>query len=93
VEDLQSLRREIDLYDERLSRRPWCIVANKMDLPAGAENLPVLRDRFAPVPVIPISANEGEGITGLKEQLGNWLTAAERNNAAPVESTGAGDSD
>ena len=93
VEDLQSLRREIDLYDERLSKRPWCIVANKMDLPESAENLPILRERFAPVPVIPISANEGEGITGLKEQLGNWLTAAETNNAAPVESAAVGGSD
>src|SRR5882672_3003940 len=33
VEDLQNLRREIDLYDPALSSRPWLIVANKMDLP------------------------------------------------------------
>lgn len=33
VEDLQSLRREIDLYDPQLSKRPWCILANKTDLP------------------------------------------------------------
>ena len=93
VADLQSLRREIDLYDERLSKRPWCIVANKMDLPAAAENLPILRGRFGPVPVIPISANEGEGITGLKSQLANWLTAGETNTALAVESIGTGASD
>ena len=39
IEDLQHLRREIDLYDARLSLRPWWIVANKMDLPEAAENL------------------------------------------------------
>jgi GTP-binding protein len=33
VEDLQNLRKEIDLYDETLSSRPWLVVANKMDLP------------------------------------------------------------
>ena len=93
VEDLQSLRREIDLYDARLSKRPWGIVANKMDLPASAENLPILRERFAPVPVIPISANEGEGITDLKSQLTNWLTAGETNTALAVESVGTGASD
>ena len=93
VEDLQSLRREIDLYDERLSQRPWCIVANKMDLPESVENLPILRERFSPIPVIAISANEGEGITDLKEQLSHWLTAAETNNAAPVESAAVSGSD
>ena len=32
IEDLQNLRREIDLFDPRLSQRPWYIIANKMDL-------------------------------------------------------------
>ena len=86
VEDIQSLRREIDLYDARLSKRPWCIVANKMDLPESAENLPILRERFPSVDVIAISADKGEGITDLKSQLDRWLTAAETNNAATVES-------
>jgi GTPase len=86
VEDLQSLRREIDLYDTRLSKRPWCIVANKMDLPGSEENLPILRERFPSVAVIPISADKGEGINDLKAQLSNWLTAAETNNANAVES-------
>src|SRR5262249_8966800 len=33
VEDLQNLRKEIDLYDPTLSSRPWLVVANKIDLP------------------------------------------------------------
>src|SRR3989454_7238307 len=33
IADLQNLRREIDLYDARLSQRPWFVVAAKMDLP------------------------------------------------------------
>ena len=86
VEDLQSLRREIDLYDSRLSKRPWCIVANKMDLPGSEENVAILRERFPSVTVIPVSADRGEGITDLISQLDSWLTAAETNNANAVES-------
>jgi GTP-binding protein len=73
VEDIQSLRREVDLYDSRLSARPWCIVANKMDLPAAIENLPALEQRFAGVEVIPISAESGEGLEKLKLHLERWL--------------------
>lgn len=73
IEDLQSLRREIDLYDPRLSARPWCIIANKIDLPAGDENLAALRQRFPSVPVVAISAATGAGIDELNSQLENWL--------------------
>lgn len=73
VEDLQSLRREIDLYEPRLSQRPWCILANKMDLPGSDENLQIVQRRFPSVGVIPISASENEGIEAIKEQLRAWL--------------------
>ena len=46
MEDLQNLRREIDLYDPMLSSRPWLVVANKMDLPDANENLETLREKF-----------------------------------------------
>ncbi|CAA9243636.1 MAG: GTP-binding protein Obg [uncultured Chthoniobacterales bacterium] len=92
VADIQSLRREIDLYDTRLSMRPWCIVANKMDLPESNENIAILRDRFAPVPVIPVSADRAEGIGDLKAHLADWLTV-ETNNAPAVESVAATASD
>ena len=46
IEDLQSLRREIDLYDPQLSKRPWCIVANKMDLAGSEENLAACESDF-----------------------------------------------
>ncbi len=80
IEDLQSLRREIDLYDSRLSQRPWCIVANKMDLPESRENLQAMRDRFPAVEIIPVSAEQGEGIEQLKRHLGDWLGKFEGTN-------------
>jgi GTP-binding protein len=69
VEDLQNLRKEIDLYDPMLSSRPWLVVANKMDLPNANENLEALQQRFPRISIVPISAAKGEGIDALKETL------------------------
>ena len=69
VEDLQNLRKEIDLYDPTLSSRPWLVAANKIDLPDAAKNLKVLRERFPKVKILPISAAKGEGVDALKETL------------------------
>src|ERR1700737_1646440 len=44
--DLGSLRRELALYDPKLSERPWMIVANKMDLPEAKDTLQLLRRRL-----------------------------------------------
>jgi GTP-binding protein len=73
IEDLQNLRREIDLYDPRLSQRPWSVVANKMDLPEASENLRALKQRFPGVEIIPISAERSEGLEELKDALERWL--------------------
>src|SRR6266540_2583335 len=69
VEDLQNLRKEIDLYDTMLSSRPWLVVANKMDLPNANENLKMLSERFPNISIVPISAAKGEGIDALKKML------------------------
>lgn len=77
IEDLQNLRREIDLYDRRLSARPWRIIANKMDLPEAEENLRALRERFDNVEVVAVSAAKSQGVDELKVRLGSWLLAAD----------------
>src|ERR1043166_7652825 len=69
VEDLQNLRREIDLHDPTLSDRLWLVAANKMDLANATENLDALRRRFPKVSIVPISAANGQGIDVLKETL------------------------
>ena len=74
VEDLQNLRKEIDLYDPTLSSRPWLVVANKMDLPNANENLEMLREKFPKTSIVPISAANGEGIDMLKEALAERMT-------------------
>src|SRR4051794_31674186 len=59
IEDLQNLRREIDLYDRALSSRPWLVVANKMDLPDAEKNLKSFREKFPKANTVPVSASKG----------------------------------
>ena len=73
VEDLQQLRKELDLYDPLLSQRPWFVIANKMDLSDADENLKALRAKFPKIDIVPVSAAKGEGIDELKTKLAKWL--------------------
>jgi GTPase len=84
VEDLQNLRREIDLYDPTLSSRAWFVVANKMDLPGAKENLKALEDRFPKVQILPTSAAKGEGIEALKQALATRMTDPEESVSAAI---------
>ena len=83
VEDLQNLRKEIDLYDPMLSSRPWLVVANKMDLPNANENLETLREKFPKVSIVPISAANGEGIDMLKKALAERMTG-DQDISSPI---------
>ena len=76
IEDVQQLRKELDLYDPLLSKRPWFLVANKMDLPGASENLSALRKKFPKIDIVPVSAAKGEGIEDLKKKLARWLQPA-----------------
>ncbi len=78
IADLESLRREIDLYDSRLSLRPWIVVANKMDLPQAEENLRDFESRFPQRTVVPISAKENRGISEFKRVLGEWINGEQQ---------------
>ena len=73
IEDLQNLRREIELYDPMLSDRLWLVVANKMDLPNAKENLAALRQRFPKISIVPVSAAKSEGIDALKQTLSGQI--------------------
>lgn len=74
VEDLQSLRREIDLYDPTLSSRAWFVVANKIDLAAATGNLKELRRKFRKITIVAVSAEKQTGIDSLREELAKRIT-------------------
>ena len=84
VEDLQNLRREIDLYDPTLSARAWFVVANKMDLPSAQENLKALQERFPKLEILPTSAAKGEGIEALKQALATQIAGPEESVSAAI---------
>ncbi len=73
IEDLGSLRRELDLYDPTLSLRPWMIVANKMDLAGAEENLRLLQRQFPNKTIVPVAAERGDGMVELKELFQRFL--------------------
>jgi GTP-binding protein len=84
VEDLQNLRREIDLYDPTLPSRAWFVVANKMDLPGAKENLKALQERFPKLQIVPTSAAKGEGIDALKQALATQIMGPEESVSAAI---------
>jgi GTP-binding protein len=78
IEDLQKLRKELDLYDPTLSERPWIVVANKMDLEGAKTKLKQFKTRYKKTELIPISADQGEGIEQLRERLGELILSMRR---------------
>src|SRR5438046_3376958 len=83
VEDLQNLRKEIDLYDPMLSSRTWLIVANKMDLPNAKENLELLREKFSKIRIVPISPANGEGTDTCKQPMADRM-AGGQDSSSPI---------
>ncbi len=80
--DLTILRKEISLYDESLAKRPWIILANKTDLPEAADNLAAIKARFPKIKVLPVSAQEGDGIAALKTELFKRVHGSARGKKA-----------
>lgn len=76
VEDYKVVMSELNLYRRGFQRRKAVVVANKMDLPDAADNLPRFIRKTGTDP-IPVSAATGEGIPVLAKairQLVRWAT-------------------
>ena len=84
IEDLQKLRKELDLYDPKLSERPWIVVANKMDLPASAEKLKHFKTRYRKLTVIPVAMGEEKGVEKLKTTLAELIADVPETPDAPA---------
>lgn len=69
VTDLETLRTEVKLYSADLAKRPWLIIANKMDAPEAQENVARIKERFKRVKVLPVSADTGLGLDKLRAHL------------------------
>jgi GTP-binding protein len=67
--DFCSLQKELALYSAEMQAKPAVIAANKMDLPAAAENLKDFRSKVGNMPLFPLSAATGAGVKALLEEL------------------------
>lgn len=90
LEDLQKLRKELDLYDPMLSERQWIVVANKMDLDGAKTKLKHFKARYKKLEIFPVSAEHSEGLEKLKARLGELIP---EEQPAPAEPEVAGKTD
>ncbi|MCQ2396583.1 MAG: GTPase ObgE [Lentisphaeria bacterium] len=80
LEDLKTLRKELELYSPGMSSRPYVIFANKMDLPEAAENLKRL------VESEPAGTDIVSGCGELKEGTADLINLLQRRlDALPPE--------
>jgi len=88
VEDYDTLRRELRLFEPSLLTRPQLAVANKIDVLADASRLAALAARVADqaIPISAISAATGEGVPALLEAIWRRLARPRlQETAEPVE--------
>jgi GTP-binding protein len=90
LDDLKALRRELELYNPELADRPWCIVANKMDMPEAESNLKLFKKKYKGVTILPICAELGEGIPELKSFLHEKVEEEEARKASAEKESGLG---
>ena len=85
VEDLDTVRRELELFRPELAAKPQIVAANKMDAagPAQTDSISALRRRAAQLdlPFMQISGATGQGVSDLVEAMWRRL-AASRQSAA-----------
>jgi GTP-binding protein len=77
VADLDTVRRELELFQPALAAKPQIVVANKMDACDEPDRVRALEARAAALglPFFRISGATGEGVDGLLEAMWRGLTA------------------
>lgn len=75
VDDFYKINKELKKYSEKIARRTQILVANKIDLPEAAENLPRLEALAAKegLKFFAISAAAHTGLKELISYVGTWL--------------------
>ena len=73
--DVDTVQRELSLYDNALARKKQLVVANKIDKPGAREAAADLQAALGEVDVHPISALSGEGLKELTSKIMQLLEA------------------
>lgn len=80
VDDYKVIRKELDKYSDKLSKKLEIVVANKMDIEGAKDNLEIFKKEYKDLKVFPISAMNNEGINELLEYIGNKLEEINNSN-------------
>jgi len=83
VEDLETLRRELELFAPSLAEKPQIVAANKMDAAVDRDAAAALaaRAKTLDLPFHPISAVTGDGVAPLLEAMWRRLSASRQSAA------------
>jgi len=85
VEDLDTVRKELELFQPAFAARPQIVVANKIDAldPEHEDATAALEQRAAQLdlPFLRVSGVSGEGVPGLLEAMWRGLAAARQTAA------------
>ncbi|MDD3364456.1 MAG: GTPase ObgE [Syntrophomonas sp.] len=67
MEDFTTLRSELEFFNPELLKRPYLIVANKLDIPEAEDRFRALQDKYGDL-VLGISGVSGRGVDELVER-------------------------
>jgi GTP-binding protein len=86
VEDFETVRRELELFDPAFASKPQLVAANKMDAADDGQRVKDLEKRAKKLrlPFFKISGVTGHGLPALLEAMWAHLAAAQERHAAGV---------
>jgi GTP-binding protein len=89
VEDLDVVRKELELFQPTLAAKPQIVVANKMDAvdPSNDDDIVALGRRAATLglPFLRVSGVSGQGVPELLELMWKGLATSRQPVASPHE--------
>ncbi len=86
IEDYKIIRNEVIKYSDILKNKKEVVIASKMDLEKGTENLEKFKKTYPELEVIPISSFDLSGIDKMIERLMEILDETPKDELYPSES-------
>ncbi len=84
IKDYEIVLKELEKYAKSLTLRPSVIIANKMDLEKGKENLKKFKTKYPNLEVYPISALYNDGIKELIARLNELVKESEKQEEKEI---------
>ena len=85
IEDYKIIRNEVIKYSEILKNKKEVVIASKMDLENGKENLEKFKKAYPDLEVIPVSSYDLSGIDEMMERLMEILDETPKGDLYPKE--------